>query len=79
MNSSYFTLFSPGKFNEHLRLALGSESPPGQIFLGLLHLWGLEGVTPQLGPVSSCLPMEFPSLLDAEQAPHLPQLPAQDI
>lgn len=73
MNNSYFTLFSPGKFNEHLRLAWGSESPLGQIFLGLLHLWGLEGVTPQLGPVSSCLPTEFISLLEAEQAPQLPQ------
>lgn len=34
------------KFHEHLRLDWGSESPLGQIFLGLLHLWGLEGVTP---------------------------------
>lgn len=79
MSSSYFIVFSPSEFNEHLILDWGSESPPGKIFLGLLHLWGLEGVTPQLGPVCSCLPMEFISLLEAEQALQLPQLSAQDI
>lgn len=61
-------MFSPSKFNEHLSLDWGSESLLGQIFLGLLHLWGLAGVTPQLGPVSSCLPTEFLSLLEAQQA-----------
>lgn len=79
MSNSYFTTFSPSKFNEHLRLDWGSESPLGQNFLGLLHLWGLEGVTPQLDPVSSRLPMEFISPLEAQQALQLPRFSAQCI